>query len=238
MRTKHCIVLCLLIGASWTAKASGVPLPADAIKYIPVLQQTIASQWPNISRPELLAAQIEQESCASLKSKDCWNPNAELKTPYEYGFGLGQLTIAYDSNHNVRFNNFTAMKQKYPSLKGWQWDDRFDPKYQMMTMVLMDKSAYGSVSWPVASDNERLAFMFSGYNGGIGGVIQDRTLCVHTAGCDPSKWFGNVEKQSFKTKLTRPGYGQSAFAINRGYVTNIFTVRYQKYLPYFNKKAP
>ena len=214
-------------------------VPTNAKKYIPVLQQVIDKQWPTFDAPSLIAAQIEQESCISLTSKGCWNPNTELKTSREYGFGLGQLTIAYDKNHNVRFDNFKLMKQKFPQLDGWKWDDRYDPYYQMTTIVLMDKNFYNGIKWTTTNDDEKKAFMMSSYNGGLGGVMQDRTLCAHTTGCDPSRWFNNVEKYSYKSRIKNPGYGQSAFDINRGYVRSIFYIRREKYIPFFNKeKAP
>jgi hypothetical protein len=208
-------------------------VPEKAKLYIPVLKQSLEKEWPTFKKQSLIAAQIEQESCISLTSKGCWNPNTELKTKDEYGFGLGQLTIAYDKNHNVRFDNFQIMKQKFPQLKEWKWENRYDPYYQLTTIVLMDKNFYNGIRWDTASDDERIAFMLASYNGGLGGTMQDRTICAHTNGCDPSKWFDNVERYSYKSRIKKAGYGQSAFDINRGYVRNIFYVRRDKYIPYF-----
>jgi len=74
-----------------------------------------------------------------------------------------------------------------------------------------------------------MAFTFSAYNGGFGGVLKDRVLCSKTPGCDSSKWLGNVENTSFRSRTSVKGYGQSFFDINRGYVRNIMVVRSPKY---------
>jgi hypothetical protein len=231
MTSKVLMALCA-IGISSIA-SSNTPLPPNAVKYLPVLGQVLVMEWPGMKSQSLIAAQIEQESCISLKSKGCWNPTTELKTSAEYGFGLGQLTIAYKKDGSVRFNNFEEMKKRYPSLKDWKWENRYDPFYQIRTIVLMDKGLYNEVKWPVASEAEQYAFMLSGYNGGMGGVRQDRVLCGNIEGCDPSRWFNNVEKNSFKTRIKAHGYGQSAFEINRGYVRNVMFVRRTKYVPSF-----
>lgn len=216
-----------------TEAGPNTTLPPNAIKYIPDLARVLNEDWPTMKSQSIIAGQIEQESCISLNSKGCWNPTTELKTSAEYGFGLGQLTIAYKKDGSVRFNNFDEMKRRFPALNGWKWENRYDPFYQIRTIVLMDRGLYNGVKWPVASQTEQYAFMLSGYNGGMGGVMQDRTLCTKTVGCDPSKWFGHVEKNSFKTRIKQHGYGQSAFKINRGYVRSVMFDRRNKYMASF-----
>ena len=169
-----------------------------------------------------MAAQVEQETCASLKSAKCWNPRAELKTSREYGFGLGQLTVT------SRFDNFKEARKLDVSLRDWAWADRYDPGRQLRTMVLMDKAGFSRLSF-IPDQHERLAMSFAGYNGGVGGVLSDRRVCAATKGCDPNRWFGHVEHTSLKAKTAAQGYGQSFFQINRGYVQNIMVVRRQKY---------
>lgn len=85
-----------------------------------------------------------------------------------------------------------------------------------------------------ASDRDRISFTLSAYNGGEGGLLKDRRLCANTPGCDPSKWFGHVEKTSTKTKLPGP-YRKSFFEINREYVTNVFTRREKYRLHYLSE---
>lgn len=228
-------VLVLVLAAGYCSSAEPATVPPNAVKYLPVLDHVLHQNWPTMTSQAIIAGQIEQESCISLTSKGCWNPNTELKTKVEYGFGLGQLTIAYKKDGSIRFDNFKEMKRRLPQLNGWKWENRFDPSYQLETIVLMDRGFYNGVKWPTASTDEQYGFMLSAYNGGMGGVMQDRVLCTKTAGCNPSKWFGNVEKNSFKTRIKQHGYGQSAFDINRGYVRNVMLVRQQKYKPYFGK---
>lgn len=213
--------------------AEAQTLPPNAVKYLPVLKSSIQDIWPSTSYPQYFGAQIEQESCISLKSSGCWNPKTELKTSREYGFGLGQITIAYNANGSVRFNNYQAMVNKYSVLHAWTWDDRFDPKYQIDAFLLMDHEDFISAGKLTDSLPDQYSFMFSAYNGGLGGLIQDRKLCTTIKGCDPSKWYGNVELHSFKSKTKFKGYGQSAFDINRGYVSNVEKVRSPKYVPFF-----
>ena len=98
----------------------------------------------------------------------------------------------------------------------------------------MDRIAYKQITF-ASSDFERQAFMFSAYNGGAGGVFKDRALCRATTGCDQNKWFGNVEKYSFKSKVAAKGYGKSFFEINREYVQGIMNSRWIKYMTTWNK---
>lgn len=198
-----------------------VDLPPLAVWYMPILVQEQRVYWPEIPVPLALTGQVEQETCSSLKSKKCWNPRAELKTSREYGFGLGQLTIT------SRFDNFKEASKLHPSLRDWTWENRYNARYQLRTMILMDRSAYSRLSF-VESPYERLAMTFSAYNGGVGGLLGDRRICAATEDCDPNKWFGNVEKTSMKAKSKVKGYGKSFFEINREYVRNIFT-RMEKY---------
>ena len=72
---------------------------------------------------------------------------------------------------------------------------------------------------PAAMDDlNRLAMCDAEYNGGRGGLAQDRQLCKLTKGCDPNQWFGHVELHSNKSREKWQGYGQSAFDINRAHV--------------------
>lgn len=210
-------------------------VPDNAKKYLPTLKLQVESIWPAMEKPQFFAGQIEQETCISLKSKGCWNPNTELKTSREYGFGLGQITIAYDAKGKERFNNFKILTGKYKQLTAWKYADRFNPSYQVDALLLLDKESYNGASKLTTSEPDRYSFMFSAYNGGLGGLIQDRKLCMQFKGCDPSKWYGNVANHSFKSKTKIKGYGQSAFDINRGYVSNIEQVRSLKYEPFFTK---
>lgn len=198
-------------------------IPALAKVYLPVLASVTASLWPTMPDKPLLAAQVEQETCASLKSAKCWNPRAELKTSREYGFGLGQLTIT------SRFNNFEESKRWDGSLAGWKWENRYDPEMQLRALVAYNRNLYRQVAPLASTEVSRLAFMFSAYNGGAGGLKKDIVLCKATRGCDPTRWSGHVEKTSFRARTSVKGYGKSFFEINREYVRNIMVVRSPKY---------
>lgn len=199
-------------------------IPAAAPAVIAVLCAVYPGIWPGHPVPSALAAQIEQETCVTLKSKKCFSPHAELKTTREYGFGLGQITIT------PAFNNFNAVRQQYAALRNWQWQDRFNTRQQLVALVSMDHTGYVACSSLFNGPYEALACSLSAYNGGLGGVRADRRLCGNTAGCDPRLWFGNVERVSTKAKTAAKGYGQSFYQINREYVRNVLFTRREKYV--------
>jgi len=199
-------------------------IPAGAVEYAPILVAVQRQHWPELPEPWTLAGQTEQESCVSLTSRRCWNPKVELKTSREYGVGFGQITVAYRADGSVRFDTFAQLKQEHEALRDWRWEDRYDPARQLLAIVLMDQSLYRTFSGP-----DRIAFTLAAYNGGRLGTRQDMRLCANTPGCDPSRWFGHVELTSLKTRRVNAGYGQSAFAINRGYVAQVLTQRRAKY---------
>lgn len=213
--------------------ASAAELPAGAKLYLPLLVQKQRQIWPDAPIPSFLAAQIETESCITLKHSKCWNPRAELKTSRENGIGFGQFTRAYRADGSIRFDKISELASRHKSLKGWTWETRYDPNYQMTAFVEMDKAIYGRVSG-AATPVDRVGFTLSAYNGGEAGVLQDRRLCANTRGCSPSKWFGHVEKTSLKSKVPQPGYGRSFFQINREYVAGIVFDRRTKYEPFFS----
>lgn len=229
-------VLALLIAlASLPALAQDVKtyVPAGAYALLPQLVKIQRQHWPDAPSPSFLAAQIEQESCISLKHSRCWNPHAQLKTSREWGYGLGQTTIAYNADGSVRFNTQQELRRQYASLRGWTDDKKFDSQYQLLAVVEMDHGIFRRVL-NAADDRQRLAMTASAYNGGESGLRQDRLLCSNKPGCDARYWFDNVELYSLKTRRVNPGYGQSAYDINRGYVRNVLDVRRAKYEKFFD----
>lgn len=225
-------LVCLLLLPS-IALAGQVPKKAEL--YLPILVQQQEAIWPDAPMPSYLAAQVEQESCISLSHSRCWDPRAELKTSRENGVGLGQFTRAYNADGSIRFDKISELAAAHDSLKGWSWATRYDPKYQLTALIEMNKAIFRRQAG-AASDRDRIGFTLSAYNGGEGGVLQDRRLCANTPGCDKSKWAGHVERTSLKSKTPSPGYGKSFFQINREYVHNILDVRRQKYIRYFRDK--
>ena len=216
------VIAILLALAALPVRA--VELPPGAVQYMPLLREEIAARWPDLALPSALAAQVEQETCISLTSHGCWNPKTELKTSREYGFGLGQLTVT------SRFNAFAEVQGMDSGLKGWKWADRYDPRLQLRALVVKDRTNAHAFHVATSSPEDRLAFALAAYNGGVGGTLADIRLCAHTAGCDPQKWFGHVERTSLKARTKVGGYGQSFFEINRSYVHNVLMVRRGKYV--------
>lgn len=213
---------------SFASRAAAAELPTNAAKYLPILVVEQEIHWPDAPLRSAIAAQIEQETCPSLKSSKCWNPLTELKTSREYGFGLGQLTVT------PKFDNFAEARKLHVSLRDWKFEDRFDPERQLRVVVLMDRAAFNRLS-VINDPHERLAMTFAAYNGGLGGVLQDRRLCALVAGCDPGRWFGHVEHHSLKARTKTVGYGKSFFDINREYVRNVMIVRRQRYAAFFGE---
>ena len=225
-----CMVSVCMAGASSASQVTVAPapqVPSNAYKYVPTLVVEQRGRWPAAVQPFTMAGQVEQETCISLKSSGCWNPHTELKTRREYGFGLGQVTVT------STFNAFNEERALDPSLKNWQWSDRYDPQMQLRGLVLKDRQLFYLVQG-AASDEDRLAFAYAAYNGGMGGVLSDRRVCAATPHCDSRRWFGQVERTSLKARASVTGYGQSFFNINREYVHNILLVRSTKYRSFFN----
>lgn len=208
-----------------TSGASGAELPERARQYIPILKSEQVRLWPDMPLPAALAAQVEQETCPSLKHRMCWSTRAELLTSWERGVGLGQITKTqrFDALAGVRSANMSE-------LAGWSWADAsiYDPRYQLRALVLMDRTAWRQTAF-AATPTERLKFTLTAYNGGIGGVLSDRKVCQATPGCDPSRWTGHVEHTSLKAKKPVSGYGLSFFEINRAYSRNILGFRLEHY---------
>jgi len=207
--------------------ATNAPLPENSHIYLPVLQQQLGSFWPDLTVPSVLAGQVEQETCVSLKSAKCWSTRAELKTKRERGVGLGQIT------KTKKFDSLAELKVLFPdALSRFGWHSPYDPVLQLRALVLKDQYNYARMSF-AATEPDRIAFALAAYNGGMGGVFSDRQLCMATTGCDPNRWYGNVEKTSLKAATTVKGYGQSFFCINRQYPWRIMFQRSDKYRAYF-----
>lgn len=206
-------------------------LPKNATPLMPVLAKAIDDVWPDMPMRSYFGAQIEAESCITLTHSKCWNPRAELKTSREYGFGLGQITIAYRADGTERFNVFKEVKTMHPDLKDWAWEDRYNPELQIKAIVVKNRVNWGAIKWQTADLDNKMAFLATYYNGGS--PAKDRQLCVNTAGCDPSKWWGNVEKYSTKSKTPLKEYGnRSLFQISREYPVKVLREKRPKYVPH------
>lgn len=204
--------------------ASAQPVPPQAVFNAPILVDAQRVHWSDAPLPWFMAGQVEKESCITLKHAKCWNTRAELKTDREYGFGLGQITVAYRADGSVRFNKWAELRTKYPALRAWTWEQRFEPLFQLTALVLMDRGLCRAYA-DSATLEDQLGFCLSAYNGGEGGVGQDKRLCGNTAGCNPRAWYGHVEQHSMKQRMPWKGYGKSPFDINREYPREVRTRR-------------
>lgn len=212
-------------------------LPKNAYALMPVVIQAIDDIWPDMPMRSYFPAQIEAESCITLTHSKCWNPRAELKTSREYGFGLGQITIAYRADGSERFNVFEEVRLQHPDLRSWQWEDRYNPLMQIKAIVVKNRVNWGQIKWATADLDNKMAFLATFYNGG--NPSKDRNLCVNAAGCDPSKWWGNVERYSVKSKTPLKEYGnRSLFQISREYPVKVLRDRRPKYIPYVEPNQP
>lgn len=204
-----------------------------------MLQQTQAEYWPDHPYPATIAAQVEKETCITIKHPKCWTPFAQLKTARELGFGFGQFTVAYNADGTERFNTWSDLKRKHGvALADWTWDNRFDPRLQMRAMVLYDRQIFKMFESATDDTLQALMFAYAGYNGGPAGTLKEIRMCGATPGCDPKRWEGRkgwlgVESVSNKSRKPWNGYGDSAFSINRKYVKAILYEKVGRYLPYY-----
>jgi hypothetical protein len=201
-------------------------IAAMALTYLPILSDQIAQVWPDAPFPAVFGGQVDKETCSTMQSKKCWNPEAENKPKKrkEYGFGFGQITIT------DRFNRFEEITRLDPILKKWKYENRFDPHNQLRALIVVDKLEFTRIKDAI-DDLERTAFMLSAYNGGGAGLINDRKYCQQFEKCNYRIWFGHVEKYSRKARTSSKAYNKSHFHINREYVSDIF-LRSQRYIPH------
>jgi hypothetical protein len=217
-------------------------IPTPAVNMMPLVINVINSTWSDIPNKEYIPSLIEVESCISLTHSRCWNTKSELRTKRERGVGLGQITVAYKGDGSVRFDALQDNKRLDNRLKDLNWNnvaDRADLQIIMITRMV--ESAYKRLKPIVGNQSAALDMADSAYNGGLGGVLNARTLCSLTKGCNPNIWFGNVEKTCAKSKKPMPGYGgRSPCDINIDHVIQTRLVRPAKYkalIEAINKKT-
>ena len=213
-------------------------IPIKAYRYMPLVFSEVKTFMPNFKSVYYFGSLIEQESCIHLKHRRCWDPTSELKTRREQGVGFGQITRAFRKNGRVRFDTLGELKRKYPKyFRGVNWSNlKRRPKAQIRGIVLLWRRNYRILKRiPGMTELDRIAFADAAYNGGYGGVNRDRSKCKLRRGCNPKKWFKNVEYTC--SKSTRALYGnRSACDINREHVYNTLRLRMGKYTKYYFEK--
>lgn len=228
------IIASVIILLSFASLAQDVKtyIPEKAKLYVPLLRAQQIKYWPTHPMPEVLAGLGEQESCISLKHKRCWSPTSSLKTSREEGAGIFQQTRAYRTDGSIRFDALQELKDKHSILSEWNWNNVYiRADLQLAAVVLKTQDDFKKL-YMIKDPIERLKFVDSSYNGGMGGVNSDRRACGLRKGCDPQIWFDNVEHTCMKSK--KPIYGtRTACFINREHTEMVFKVRSNKYKAFF-----
>lgn len=212
-------------------------IPKNAYEYLDTVYQEQQRLFKDHPLPDYFPALIEQESCISLTHSKCWNPKSRLKTSREEGAGLGQITRAYTSAGKLRFDALAEMRRAHMSeLRDLTWGNVYSrPDLQIRAIILKIKDDYAKL-YEIKNPIRRSLFVDAAYNGGMGGVKQERRICGLKRGCDPQQWFGHVEL--IKHKSTKPIYGnRSAYDINREHVRNVFYLRMPKYNQLFKDRG-
>jgi len=203
-------------------------VPERALQHLPTLSVEINKNWPNTPMREYFGGLIEHESCITLRHSRCWSPTSRLKSSREEGAGLGQLTRAWHPDGRLRFDALTEMSNRHPALRELSWANIYNrPDLQLRAVVLKVRGDFAALS-AVSDRMSRLHFADAAYNGGLGGVNKERRACGLRHGCDPQKWFGNVEHVCLKSRQPLYG-GRSACDINRHHVKDVIFVRAPKY---------
>ena len=201
-----------------------VALPPQSAMHLPVLVAEAARLRSPIPT-HILAGQIDLETGCGWRASSCWNPGAEFKTRREQGVGLGQITRVFG-----RFDALAELRSAHRAeLAGWSWDNIKDGRYQIRAVVLKNGDNYKALAYQFA-DAHKLPPVLTAYNRGIGGVRASRRICQVTSGCDPSKWYGHVERTCAGSKQLIPGTNRTACQISNAYAPDVMqrAIKYQK----------
>jgi soluble lytic murein transglycosylase-like protein len=142
----------------------------------------------------------------TIHQESAWNPRAQSA----YAKGLTQFTDP----------TWKDMVKLDPSIA--QIGDVWNPHAAIRAMARYHRLLYAqfvSAPDPKSVPSDVWPFLLSGYNGGPGWVRKDQRLCASAPAstkegvCDPSQWWGNVERFSSRA----PQFIKE----NRHYVSNI-----------------
>ena len=230
MRTKSFFIFFAMFFL-WLQTAQCEVIPTRALPLIPVVVETTAILVPDLPDRAYPLALIHHESCITVRSKGCWNPNVRFRTSREEGVGLGQITRTFTPSGAVKVDNLGAMRKLHPeALSGVGWGNIYNnPDAQVKIIALQVGDLYHY--FKEVDPSQRLPFVDSAYNGGLKALKKERGLCRLMADCDPNVWWGNVER--YNARGQRILYaGRSAYRINRDHVQRVWDLlpTYQRYL--------
>lgn len=210
-----------------------MPIPKQAFQYFETIKKESKVIFGDFGYPYYFAGLIEHESCITLTHKKCWNPSSQLLTKREQGIGLFQLTRAWKEDGTLRFDTLSELRKNHmDQLKELSWSNVVQrPDLQIRAGLLLIKTNYNRL-YPVTDGFERLAMSDAAYNGGLGGLLKERTTCGLAKDCDPQYWFDHVERYCLKSM--KPLYGnRSSCDINRYHVQDVLFRKMAKYKTYF-----
>jgi hypothetical protein len=221
------ILLHALLGLFGQSARAEQPHPR-AVALAPVLRAEVAQHWADLPWPHYVPGLIEHESCVTLTSSRCWTSSAELRSKREQGVGLGQLTRTFRPDGSTRFDTLADLRAAHPALIELDWSTlRQRPDLQIRALVIQSRMNWFALR-AVEDDVQRLAMTDAAYNGGLAGLQRERRYCGGIAGCNPGKWFGNVERHCLKSR--QPLYaGRSACDINRDHPVDVILRRMPRY---------
>ena len=209
-------------------------IPKNAYPLVGTMYKEVKDVIPEYDNPPYFQALIEQESCVRLCgrgywAKRCWSPISELHTKREQGIGFFQLTRTFKKNGRIRWDIIGTLRRKHAKeLHELNWGNvKSRPDLQIKAGLLLWRDNYRRLG-SVIPVSDRAYFADSMYNGG-GLVYKERRICKLRKGCNPDKWFGNVELiKDVRDKKVLYGH-KTAYDINREHVRNVFKLRLPKY---------
>lgn len=197
MRTCLWFIIVLLV---WLVLLPQVmaQIPPDAARYKRDLIRNARVIWGLDAPISTFAAQIHQESG--------WHADAQSPVGAQ---GLAQFMPATAQWLTGLYEDLA------PDF------DPGSPAWAIRALVRYDKWLYDAV--PAADSHcERMAFVLSSYNGGLGWLKKDVAL-AKAKGDVPSAWFDHVEKYN-------GGRSDAAFRENRGYPARILNDLEHRYI--------
>lgn len=179
-------LLVLLAAWLWSATSWAEPLAARPYRNDLIREARVV--WGLTAPIAVFAGQIEQESG--------WRPNVCSA----FACGLTQFTPATAADISRRH--------------GLGAPDTANPLWAIRALVFYDRDLYAQLS--AKTDCDQWGLSLSAYNGGIGNVRNDMSLCRGPI-CRRDAWFNNVDLRSNRSA--------AAFRENRAYPRRILLER-------------